>query len=114
MKAVGYISEKFLNLATGSTIEISSVYCFINIGSYFKDFRGTRPNLVHHTLIDSQTFQFLLVQANLYDGPLYARLLVMTDFMLGPSPLHIKYVSYVYDRPIVLVPLSLSYASSPV
>ena len=40
--------------------------------------------------------------------------------MLGPSPMHIKYVSYVYltefayDGPIFLVPLSLPYASSPV
>ena len=33
-----------------------------------------------------------------YNGPLYARLLAMTDDMLGPSPMHIKYVSYVYDR----------------
>ena len=49
-----------------------------------------------------------------YDGPLYAGLLAMTDNMLGPSPMHINYVSYVYDRPIFLVPLSLSYASSPV
>ena len=32
-----------------------------------------------------------------YDGPLYDRLLSMTDDMLGPSPMHIKYVSYVYD-----------------
>ena len=28
-----------------------------------------------------------------YDGPLYDRLLPMTDHMLGPSPMHIKYVS---------------------
>ena len=33
-----------------------------------------------------------------YDGPLYDRLLSMTDNMLGPSPMHVKYVSYVYDR----------------
>ena len=33
-----------------------------------------------------------------YDGPLYDRLLSMTDDMLGPSPMHIKYVSYEYDR----------------
>ena len=38
----------------------------------------------------------------------------MTDDMLGPSPLHIKYSSYyrtdfAYDGPIFLVPLSLSY-----
>ena len=33
-----------------------------------------------------------------YDGPLYDKLLSMTDNMLGPSPMHIKYVSYVYDR----------------
>ena len=61
-----------------------------------------------------------------YDGPLYNRLLSMTYNMLGLSPTHIKYVSYVYDglciyaksviydRPIFLVPLSLSYPSSPV
>ena len=39
-----------------------------------------------------------------YDGPLYDRLLAMTDDMLVPSPMHIKYVSYVYDGPIFLVP----------
>ena len=32
-----------------------------------------------------------------YDGPLYDRCLHMTDDMLGPSPMHIKYSSYVYD-----------------
>ena len=32
-----------------------------------------------------------------YDGPLYDRFLHMTDYMLGPSPMHIKYLSYVYD-----------------
>ena len=55
-----------------------------------------------------------------YDGPLYDGSLHMTDYMLGPSPMHIKYSSYVYDGfctydgPIFLVPLSLSYPSSPV
>ena len=33
-----------------------------------------------------------------YDGPLYDGFLHMTDDMLGPSPMHIKYSSYVYDR----------------
>ena len=32
-----------------------------------------------------------------YDGSLYDRFLHMTDDMLGPSPMHIKYSSYVYD-----------------
>ena len=32
-----------------------------------------------------------------YDGPLYDRFLRMTYDMLGPSPMHIKYSSYVYD-----------------
>ena len=50
-----------------------------------------------------------------YDGPLYDGLLHMTvKNSLGPSPMHIKYVSYVYDGPIFLVPLSPSYPSSPV
>ena len=30
-----------------------------------------------------------------YDGP--NRLLALTDDMLGASPMHIKYVSYVYN-----------------
>ena len=30
-----------------------------------------------------------------YDGPLYDGSLHMTDDMLGPSPMHIKYSSYV-------------------
>ena len=43
----------------------------------------------------------------------------MTDDMLGPSPIHIKYLSYettdfAYDRPIFLVPLNPSYPSSTV
>ena len=32
-----------------------------------------------------------------YDGLLYDRFLHMTDDMLGPSPMHIKHSSYVYD-----------------
>ena len=32
-----------------------------------------------------------------YDGPLYDGFLHMTDDMLGPSLMHIKYSSYVYD-----------------
>ena len=32
-----------------------------------------------------------------YDGPLYDGFLHMTDNMLGPSQMHIKYSSYVYD-----------------
>ena len=32
-----------------------------------------------------------------YDGPHVRRILHMTDDMLGPSPMHIKYSSYVYD-----------------
>ena len=32
-----------------------------------------------------------------YDGPLYDGFLHMTDDMLGPSPMHIKYLSYAYD-----------------
>ena len=31
-----------------------------------------------------------------YDGPLYDGFLHMTNDMLGPSPMHIKYLSYVY------------------
>ena len=33
-----------------------------------------------------------------HERPLYDGLLSMTDGTLGPSPMHIKYVSYVYDR----------------
>ena len=32
-----------------------------------------------------------------YDRPLYDRFLHMTDDRLGPSLMHIKYSSYVYD-----------------
>ena len=32
-----------------------------------------------------------------YDGPLYNVFLHMTDNMLGPSLMHIKYLTYVYD-----------------
>ena len=33
-----------------------------------------------------------------YDRPLYDRFSHMKDDMLGPSLMHIKYLSYVYDR----------------
>ena len=49
-----------------------------------------------------------------YDRPLYDGFLHMTDVMLGPSPMHIKYSDFAYDGPNFLVPLSLSYPSSPV
>ena len=52
-----------------------------------------------------------------YDGLLYNRLLAMTDDMLGPSPMHMCHMymtDFAYDWPIFLVPLSLSYPSSPV
>ena len=32
-----------------------------------------------------------------YDGPLCDGFLHMTDVMLGTSPMHIRYSSYVYD-----------------
>ena len=32
-----------------------------------------------------------------YDRPLYDRFLHMTDDMLGPSPMHIMYLSHVND-----------------
>ena len=32
-----------------------------------------------------------------HDGPLYDRYLHMTDDMLGPSPMYIKYSSYIYN-----------------
>ena len=32
-----------------------------------------------------------------YDRPLYDGLMSMIDDLLGPSPMHIKYVSYVYE-----------------
>ena len=32
-----------------------------------------------------------------YDRPLYDGFLHMTDGMLGPSPMHVQYLSYVYD-----------------
>ena len=49
-----------------------------------------------------------------YDGPLYDGLLSVMDDMLGPSPMHIKYVSCAYDGAIFLVSLGPSYPSSPV
>ena len=33
-----------------------------------------------------------------YDRPLYDGFFHMKDDMLGPSPMHIKNLSYVYDR----------------
>ena len=37
-----------------------------------------------------------------YDGPLYDRFLHMMDDMLGPSPMHIKYSSYVLYTVLIL------------
>ena len=53
-----------------------------------------------------------------YDGPLYARLKYMMDSSLVPVPcissmFHMCMTDLAYDGPIFLVPLSLSYASSP-
>ena len=46
-----------------------------------------------------KSLAFLLSTGELgYDGPLYDGSLHMTDDMLGPSTMHIKYSSYVYDR----------------
>ena len=43
--------------------------------------------------------EFMIYTGELgYERPLYDRLLSMKNNMLGPSPMHIKYVSYVYDR----------------
>ena len=54
-----------------------------------------------------------------YDEPLYDGFSHMTDDMLGPSPMHLSIrhlytTDFSYDAPIFLVPLSLSYPSSPV
>ena len=56
-----------------------------------------------------------------YEGPLYDRFLHMTDNRLGPSPMHINssichmyMTDFAYDGPLFLVPLCLSYPSSPV
>ena len=34
-----------------------------------------------------------------YNGPLYVRLLAMTDNVLGPSSMHIKYIYWTMRRP---------------
>ena len=97
---------------------------------YLVDFYGGKQHVLACTSTrkrskfryNSDTLYLNLTSVNLlnytgkhaYDGPLYDRLLAMMANMLGHSPMHIKYVSFVYDRPIFLVLSSLSYASSPV
>ena len=56
-----------------------------------------------------------------YDGPLYDRFLHMTDYIDYMVPVrclssicHMYMTDFAYDGPIFLVPLSLSYPSSPV
>ena len=50
------------------------------------------------SLVEFQYIHVLVSTGELgYDGPLYEGFLHMTDDMLGPSPMHIKYSSYVYD-----------------
>ena len=83
-------------------ISVTTVYLYINTG------RGSDR---HSTLHNTGELG--------YDGPLYDRFLHMTDDMLGPSPMHIKYrhmykTDFAYDGPIFLVLLSPSYPSSPV
>ena len=69
--------------------------------------------------LNSNHFQFLYRWTWIWRTTVRRIFAYMTDNMLGASPMHIKYLSYVstdfaYDGPIFLVPLSLSYLSSPV
>ena len=48
-------------------------------------------------LITTQSLSKITTGELGYDGPLYDGFLHMTDDRLGPSPMHIKYSSYVYD-----------------
>ena len=58
---------------------------------------GTSTNIICIHLISYQ-LQLEPCTGELgYDGPLYDGFLHMTDDMLGPSRMHIKYSSYVYD-----------------
>ena len=52
---------------------------------------------IHHRIQSEITLPRYSTGELGYDGPLYDRFLHMTDDMLGPSPMHIKYSSYVYD-----------------
>ena len=58
--------------------------------------------MVHGSIIDKKASLIMSPDGNTgelgYDGPLYDGFFHMTDDMLGPSPMHIKYSSYVYDR----------------
>ena len=51
---------------------------------------------LHSCALDESSLSIWICELG-YDGPLYDRLLSMTDDMLGSSSLHIKYVSDVYD-----------------
>ena len=53
--------------------------------------------LIFRTLQNIYIYIYIYTGELGYDGPLYDGFLHMTDDMLGPSPLHIKYSSYVYD-----------------
>ena len=61
-----------------------------------QDFRQKNKNKTHEGILFF--WNEILCTGELgYDGPLYDRFLHMTDNKLGPSPMHIKYSSYVYD-----------------
>ena len=65
------------------------MHCLINV-----DFRGALSYI--NLIVTIHVLKWYTGELG-YDGPLYDGFLHMTDNMLGPSPMHIKYSSYVYD-----------------
>ena len=78
--------------------------CFLHTPLIFPNDLGGLPR--REILYLSENISYLDWSTNItktatgelgYDGPLYDGFLRMTDDMLGPNPMHIKYSSYVYD-----------------
>ena len=66
----------------------------------FMIFPCTFSSLLAHAASRRSVAAFTAYTGELgYDGPLYDRLLAMTDDMLGPSPMHIKYVYWTMHMP---------------
>ena len=58
---------------------------------------GTRTNLIGDWVTQGSRIIYITGELG-YDGPLYDRLLAMTDDMLGPSPIHINYMYWTMHR----------------
>ena len=83
-----------------SSLGSISIVCIVmlwRIGMKWSKWKGPWNTHTHtHTHTQMTLAAYLCINTGElgYDGPLYDRYLHMTDEMLGPSPMHIKYSSF--------------------